>query len=44
MASGESAALIMFTAWGAIRRAVAATAPPALYAISRSGEVRLLKA
>lgn len=43
LSAAETAAIVV-KAWGAIRRAVAATAPPALYAISRSGEVRLLKA
>ena len=42
LSAAETAAIIV-TAWPAIRREIATTAPPALYAISRSGEVRLLK-
>lgn len=41
--SAAQTAQVLLAAWPAIQRAVARTAPPALWSVTRGGEVRLIK-
>ncbi len=41
--SAAQTAQVLLAAWPAIQRAVAKTAPPALWSVTRGGEVRLIK-